>query len=112
MARPRSPLLALALAFALAITGATAAQTSGGTLVAAWAQEPVGLDPHITSAMSSYQVLENVIDNLITLDAEQNIVPALAHEWVVADDGLSVTFHLRDGVRFSATAASSPRSTS
>jgi len=91
----------LALALLLALTGLAAAQTRGGTLIAAWAQEPVGLDPHITSAMSSYQVLENVIDNLITLDAEQNIVPSLAHSWTVADDGLTVTFSLREGVRFS-----------
>ncbi|TVR93385.1 MAG: ABC transporter substrate-binding protein [Trueperaceae bacterium] len=91
----------LALALGLALTGLTAAQTSGGTLVAAWEQEPVGLDPHITSARSSYQVLENVIDTLITLDAEQNLVPSLAHTWTVADDGLSVTFELREGVRFS-----------
>jgi peptide/nickel transport system substrate-binding protein len=91
----------LALALGLALSGLAAAQTSGGTLVAAWAQEPVGLDPHITSAMSSYQVLENVLDTLITLDAEQNLVPSLAHAWTVADDGLSVTFELREGVRFS-----------
>ena len=91
----------LALALGLALTGLAAAQTSGGTLVAAWEQEPVGLDPHITSARSSYQVLENVIDTLITLDAEQNLVPSLAHTWTVADDGLSVTFELREGVRFS-----------
>jgi len=91
----------LALALGLALTGLAAAQTSGGTLVAAWEQEPVGLDPHITSARSSYQVLENVLDTLITLDAEQNLVPSLAHAWTVADDGLSVTFELREGVRFS-----------
>jgi len=93
--------LALALVSLLALAGLAAAQTPGGTLTAAWAQEPVGLDPHITSAMSSYQVLENVLDTLITLDAEQNLVPSLAHDWVVADDGLTVTFHLREGVRFS-----------
>ena len=93
--------LALVLILLLALAGLAAAQTRGGTLTAAWAQEPVGLDPHITSAMSSYQVLENVIDNLITLDAEQNIVPSLAHDWTVADDGLTVTFHLREGIQFS-----------
>jgi len=93
--------LALVLILLLALAGLAAAQTRGGTLVAAWAQEPVGLDPHITSAMSSYQVLENVLDTLITLDVEQNLVPSLAREWVVADDGRTVTFHLRDGVRFS-----------
>lgn len=97
MARP----LALALTLVLALAGSAAAQTSGGTLVAAWAQEPVGFDPHITSAMSSHQVLTNVIDNLVSLDAEQNIVPALAESWDISEDGLTLTFHLRQGVRFS-----------
>jgi peptide/nickel transport system substrate-binding protein len=91
----------LALALLLALTGLATAQTRGGTLVAAWEQEPVGLDPHITSARSSYQVLENVIDTLITLDAEQNLVPSLAESWEVADDGLTLTFVMREGVRFS-----------
>jgi peptide/nickel transport system substrate-binding protein len=90
-----------ALALGLALSGLALAQTSGGTLVAGWHQEPVGLDPHITSAMSSYQILENVLDTLVTLDEDQNIVPSLAHDWVVSDDGLTVTFHLREGVRFS-----------
>ncbi|CAN5772728.1 ABC transporter substrate-binding protein [soil metagenome] len=90
-----------ALALLVALAGFAAAQTRGGTLVAAWEQEPVGLDPHITSARSSYQVLENVIDTLLTLDAEQTIVASLAESWEVADDGLTVTFTLREGVRFS-----------
>ncbi|MDF1522218.1 MAG: ABC transporter substrate-binding protein [Trueperaceae bacterium] len=94
-------ILTLALTLLLALTGLAAAQTRGGTLVAAWAQEPVGLDPRITSAMSSYQVLENVLDTLIILDADQNLVPSLAESWTVADDGLTVTFDLRDGVKFS-----------
>jgi peptide/nickel transport system substrate-binding protein len=85
----------------LALAGLAVAQKRGGTLVAAWMQEPVGLDPHITSAMSSYQVFENVLDTLVTLDEEQNIVPSLAHDWVVSDDGRTVTFFLRDGLRFS-----------
>ncbi|NLG65386.1 MAG: ABC transporter substrate-binding protein [Actinobacteria bacterium] len=98
---PRRTLQTLALAATLLLGGAAAAQNSGGTLVAAWAQEPVGFDPHITSAMSSYQILTNVIDNLVTLDAQQNIVPELAESWTVSDDGLTMTFDLRDGVAFS-----------
>src|SRR5690606_13390708 len=93
--------LTLAVALSLTFTGTAFAQNSGGTLVAAWAQEPVGFDPHITSAMSSYQILTNVVDNLVTLDAEQNIVPELAESWDVSEDGLTLTFHLRDGVSFS-----------
>ncbi len=93
--------ITLALTLLLAAAGLAGAQERGGTLVAAWAQEPVGLDPHITSAMSSYQVLENVLDGLITLDAEQNLVPSLATDWEVSDDGRTVTFTLREGVQFS-----------
>lgn len=92
---------AIAFCLALAVAGAAVAQNAGGTLVAGWAQEPVGFDPHITSAMSSYQILTNVIDNLVTLDTEQNIVPELAESWTVSDDGLTLTFTLRDGVAFS-----------
>ena len=77
------------------------AQQQGGRLVAAWAQDPVGLDPHITSAYSSFQILENVLDTLVTLDAEQNVIPSLAESWEVSEDGLTWTFHLRDDVRFS-----------
>jgi peptide/nickel transport system substrate-binding protein len=81
--------------------GVSAAQEQGGTLRVAWAQDPVGLDPHITSARSSIQILENVLDTLVTLDAEQNVVPSLAESWSVSDDNLSWTFNLRSGVQFS-----------
>lgn len=77
------------------------AQQRGGTLVAAWAQDPVGLDPHVTSARSSIAILENVLDNLVTVNDESEIVPALAESWEFSDDNLTLTFHLRDGVTFS-----------
>jgi len=93
--------LQLSLTALLAATGFGFAQQQGGTLVAAWAQDPVGLDPHITSARSSLQVLENVLDTLVALDEDQNIVPSLAEDWEASDDGLTWTFHLRDDVRFS-----------
>jgi len=85
----------------LFLASSALAQTQGGTLTAAWAQDPVGLDPHITSAYSSFQILENVLDTLVTLDEEQNVVPSLAESWSVSEDGLTWTFNLRDGVMFS-----------
>lgn len=99
--RTASTLLTAPLLAAALLLGTAGAQTSGGTLVAAWAQEPVGFDPHITSAMSSYQILTNVVDNLVTLDEQQNIVPELAESWTVSEDGLTMTFTLRSGVQFS-----------
>ncbi len=98
MTRIRIVLTTLALSLLL---GAGLAQERGGTLTAAWAQNPVGLDPHATSAYSSYQVLQQVLDTLVSFDADQNLVPALAESWSVSDDGLVWTFELRDDVRFS-----------
>lgn len=97
MIRIRILLTTLALSLLL---GAGLAQQRGGTLVAAWAQDPVGLDPHITSAYSSFQILENVLDTLVELDAEQNVVPSLATSWSVDADGTVWTFELRDDVVF------------
>src|SRR5690625_4181289 len=96
--RRLSKAIALAL-FALTTVGF--AQQQGGTLVAAWAQDPVGLDPHITSARSSLQKLENILDTLVVLDVDQNVQPSLAESWEVAEDGLTWTFNPRDGVKFS-----------
>lgn len=92
----------LAVVTGLALLAAFgSAQQQGGTLRAAWAQDPVGLDPHITSARSSIQILENVLDTLVTLDAQQSVVPSLAESWDVSDDNLTWTFKLRSGVQFS-----------
>lgn len=97
MIRFRTVLTTLALSLLL---GAGLAQQRGGTLVAAWAQDPVGLDPHITSAYSSFQILENVLDTLVELDAEQNVAPSLATSWSSSADGTEWTFELRDDVVF------------
>ncbi len=96
MKRVRSIALIALVAFGLGF-----AQQRGGTLNAAWAQSPVGLDPHTISAMSSFQVLENVLDTLVTLDRSLDIVPSLAESWRVGEDNLSWTFELRQDVVFS-----------
>jgi len=72
----------------------------GGTLMAGMQTDPVGLDPHITNATSTRNMLENVYDTLVAFDSSLRIVPALAESWTVSDDGLVWTFDLRDGVVF------------
>ncbi len=94
-------LLLTAMTMLLAAASLASAQKRGGTLVAAWQQDPVGLDPAITSAQSSYQVLENVLDTLVTYDNSGKLVPSLATSWDISDDGLTYTFHLRKDVKFS-----------
>ena len=86
----------------VALPAATFAQddASGGTLVAAINAEPDQLDPQVTSAYVSFQVLENVFDTLVEPDENLEMVPSLAESWDISDDGLTYTFTLRDGVKW------------
>jgi ABC-type transport system substrate-binding protein len=74
--------------------------TRGGTMVGAISADPEGFDPHITSAHSSFEILENVYDTLVTVDDSLNMVPSLAESWEISDDNLTWTFTLRKGVTF------------
>lgn len=73
----------------------------GGTLRAAWQSEWDGLDPHVASSLSTFQILNNVLETLTRYDDELNLVPGLATSWEQSEDGLTWTFHLREGVVFS-----------
>jgi peptide/nickel transport system substrate-binding protein len=90
-------------------TGAGAGAGAGGgggggggdTLVAAVSAQPDQLDPHVTTAYPSFQVLENVYDTLVVPNAEDLTMEAsLAESWETSEDQLTWTFTLRDGVTF------------
>lgn len=81
-------------------TVAFAQPQPGGVLRAGMQTDPVGLDPHTTSATSSRNMLENVYDTLVMFDSEGRVVPGLAESWETSPDGLTWTFTLRDGVTF------------
>lgn len=76
------------------------APKSGGTLQVAFQNEWAGLDPHTVSSYSSYQILNNVLEGLTYYDNNLNLVPWLAESWEQSEDGLTWTFHLREGVMF------------
>ncbi|HSJ36392.1 MAG TPA: ABC transporter substrate-binding protein [Acidimicrobiia bacterium] len=81
-------------------TTAEMAPEEGGTLIAAQGAEPDRLDPHLTSAYASFQILENVYDTLVQPGDDLTMEPALADSWDVSDDQLTWTFTLREGVTF------------
>ncbi|MCH9640815.1 MAG: ABC transporter substrate-binding protein [Actinomycetia bacterium] len=97
---------AAVVALLVALTGCSTGQRvdlgggAAGNLVAAIAGEPDQLDPHRTTAYFSFEVLENVFDTLVEPDENLQMQPALAKSWEVSPDGLTWTFHLRDGVTF------------
>jgi peptide/nickel transport system substrate-binding protein len=87
----------LLTACASASPSSTAQKVDGGTIVYAHQQEPACVfGGWIEQAYLSYQVL----DNLTSLDAHHKVVPWLASSWKASDDGLTWTFTLKKGVKF------------
>lgn len=74
---------------------------AGGVLKAAWDAEWVSLDPHLSSAYSSFAVLANVVEGLTGFDNDIKLIPVLAESWEQSADGLTWTFKIRQGVKFS-----------
>jgi peptide/nickel transport system substrate-binding protein len=102
--------LALALAGCNAGSGAgPAAGPSGSdakgatTLAVGLAAEPASLDfTRTEGAAIPEALLYNVLETLVKVDAENGeIVPLLAEDYEVSEDGKTYTFTLREGVTFS-----------
>jgi len=85
-------------AFALAVPGACA---EGTTLVAGIGDQWQSLDPQYSSASKDAQILGDLYEGLVGLDAAGNPAPGAAESWDIATDGLTYTFHLRDGLKWS-----------
>jgi len=76
----------------------------GGQLRLMWWQAPTIMNPHLSTGTKDFDASRLVYEPLADFDADGNGIPALAVEMPslenggVSEDGLSVTWKLRDGV--------------
>jgi oligopeptide transport system substrate-binding protein len=63
--------------------------------------EPDTLDAHRAQTIAAFNVLRDLYEGLVAEDAEGRLVPGMAERWETSDDGLTWTFHLRDGLTWS-----------
>jgi len=99
-ANQRKFIKGLAIATALT-TAAMVLPAQAATLRMAWSQDATGLDPHKQTAFSSLRLLELIYEPLVRLDAELNVVPAIATTWEFAEDAKTLTFNLDPNAKFS-----------
>ena len=95
----RSFVVVLAL---LALCVSTAgAQTKGTTVTWSYSQEPPNWDYRNTGLTAvTAPLLLNVWETLVQLQADGSPVGLLAEKWEITPDLLTITFHLRHGVKF------------
>ncbi|MFL2778462.1 MAG: ABC transporter substrate-binding protein [Paracoccus marcusii] len=95
---------AMLLASALALAPAAWAETPADTLVVAHTiDDIISLDPAVSFEFAGNDVNNNTYDRLVDfnpLDPDAGFQPSLATEWAVSEDGLSITFTLREDATF------------
>lgn len=70
------------------------------TLVYNLGVEPKTIDPVLNSAVDGGNVIANSFEGLVRR-TEKGIEPGLAESWQISDDGLTVTFKIRDNAKWS-----------
>ncbi|WP_456600547.1 ABC transporter substrate-binding protein [Blastococcus sp. SYSU DS0616] len=76
-------------------------EQSGGTLVFGAAGDPAMFDPAFASDGETFRIARQIHEGLLTNEpGTTELVPALAEDWEVSEDGLEYTFNLREDVQF------------
>lgn len=79
----------------------TTEPTYGGEITVGIPQDlEDSLDPHKAVAAGTKEVLFNIFEGLYKPDSEGNLVPAVASDCKISEDGKTYTFTLREGVKF------------
>jgi len=63
--------------------------------------DPGSLDPARAEGVHEFDVLGDLYEGLLALDAAGEIIPGVAESWTLGSDGLTYTFRLRDDARWS-----------
>ena len=63
--------------------------------------EPSTLDAHRCPEVACGNILRDLYEGLVAVDAHGRLIPGMAERWEVSADGRDWTFHLRAGLRWS-----------
>ena len=72
----------------------------GGEITVGIQQDIDSLDPHKAVAAGTKEILFNVYEGLVKPDENGNLVPAIAEDVVISEDGCEYTFPIREGIQF------------
>lgn len=63
--------------------------------------DPETIDPALNSAVDGANMIIHSFETLLIMDEDTQIQPGQAESWECSEDGLTWTFHLRDGLKWS-----------
>ena len=97
--------LLLVALMAMALVGCSSGDTVetptvDQTYIIALQGEPNSMNPDSIADDYGYQIYQNVFSRLVKLNNNFEVLPDLASSWEYSEDGLSLTFHLNEGVKW------------
>lgn len=93
---------ALVLMLTVALCGCGGDKAGDGETITVGIPQDIedSLDPHLAMAAGTREVLFNIFEGLVKPNSNGDLVPAVASEYTVDDEGKTYTFTLRDGITF------------
>ena len=67
------------------------------------------MDPALNSAIDASNMIIHLFEPLLSMDKDNNVIGGMAETWEVSEDGLTYTFHLREGLKWSDGSDLQPR---
>ena len=88
-----------------ATSGSTAGSTAGGTNTAGftvqYGSNPETLDPALNSAIDGANTIITIFEPLLLINENNEVIGGQAESWETSEDGLTWTFTMRDGLKWS-----------
>jgi len=72
------------------------AQSGDKTLIVRAMGDPMSFNPDTLADDFAYAIVQNIYNRIVKLDASKQVIPDLATEWDVEEEGKRIIFHLRD----------------
>jgi len=101
--KPLPYLMILVILLAILVNGVAAASTVEHNLesIVRFSMDwPTYIDPAVGSDYSDTMAMVQLYDPLVFPNLDGSVRPHLAEKWVISNDALTYTFHLRKGVKF------------
>src|SRR3569833_3871954 len=95
----RNARLLRAALLAASVLSSAPAFSEDGPFVEGIGDQWQSLDPQYSSASKDAQILGDLYEGLVGLDAAGKPIPGAAASWDISPDGMVYTFHLRDGLK-------------
>ena len=88
-----------------ATSGSAAGSTAGGTNTAGftvqYGSNPETLDPALNSAIDGANTIITIFEPLLLINENNEVIGGQAESWEASEDGLTWTFTMRDGLKWS-----------